>query len=91
MLLPDRKYMSLQPQIPLYVSGFGPRAMELAGEYGDGLVFAIPPRGIAGGRGAGARAPRAPRAPAARSTASATARSPTSSLLEPGEAVDPRG
>jgi alkanesulfonate monooxygenase SsuD/methylene tetrahydromethanopterin reductase-like flavin-dependent oxidoreductase (luciferase family) len=39
-------YMSLEPKIPLYVSGFGPRAMALAGEYGDGLVFAIPPRGI---------------------------------------------
>src|SRR3954462_5250915 len=40
-------YMNLEPKIPLYVSGFGPRAMGLAGEYGDGLVFAIPPRGIA--------------------------------------------
>jgi alkanesulfonate monooxygenase SsuD/methylene tetrahydromethanopterin reductase-like flavin-dependent oxidoreductase (luciferase family) len=39
--------MSLEPRIPLYVSAFGPRAMELAGEYGDGVVFAIPPRGIA--------------------------------------------
>ena len=43
----DRGYMDLQPKIPLYVSGFGPRAMALAGEYGDGLVFAIPPRGVA--------------------------------------------
>src|SRR5437763_2951221 len=42
----DRGYMDLQPKIPLYVSGFGPRAMSLAGEYGDGLVFAIPPRGV---------------------------------------------
>jgi 5,10-methylenetetrahydromethanopterin reductase len=46
MLIREKKYMSLEPPIPLYVSGFGPRAMELAGEYGDGLVFAIPPRGI---------------------------------------------
>ncbi len=38
--------MNLQPRIPLYVSGFGPRAMALAGEYGDGLIFAIPPRGV---------------------------------------------
>jgi 5,10-methylenetetrahydromethanopterin reductase len=43
----DRGYMNLEPKIPLYVSGFGPRAMALAGEYGDGLVFAIPPRGTA--------------------------------------------
>jgi 5,10-methylenetetrahydromethanopterin reductase len=47
MLIREKKYMSLEPRIPLYVSAFGPRAMELAGEYGDGLVFAIPPRGIA--------------------------------------------
>jgi alkanesulfonate monooxygenase SsuD/methylene tetrahydromethanopterin reductase-like flavin-dependent oxidoreductase (luciferase family) len=42
---PDRG-MRLDPPIPLYVSGFGPRAMALAGEHGDGLIFAIPPRGV---------------------------------------------
>jgi 5,10-methylenetetrahydromethanopterin reductase len=47
MLMHEREYMNLEPRIPLYVSGFGPRAMELAGRYGDGLVFAIPPRGVA--------------------------------------------
>jgi alkanesulfonate monooxygenase SsuD/methylene tetrahydromethanopterin reductase-like flavin-dependent oxidoreductase (luciferase family) len=47
MLMHEYKYMNLEPKIPLYVSGFGPRAMRLAGEYGDGLVFAIPPRGVA--------------------------------------------
>ncbi|PON16101.1 hypothetical protein C2W62_20265 [Candidatus Entotheonella serta] len=47
MLMHEYKYMNLEPKIPLYVSGFGPRTMRLAGEYGDGLVFAIPPRGIA--------------------------------------------
>ncbi len=46
MLMHEDRYMSLLPKIPLYVSGFGPRAMELAGQYGDGLVFAIPPRGV---------------------------------------------
>ncbi len=46
MLMHEWKYMNLEPKIPLYVSGFGPRAMALAGEYGDGLVFAIPPRGV---------------------------------------------
>ena len=69
----DREYMNLEPPIPLYVSGFGPRAMELAGEFGDGLVFAIPPRGmpvaeaLAHARRGAARTGRA-------STASATAR-----------------
>ena len=38
-------HMSLKPRIPLYVSGYGPRAMELAGEFGDGLVFTTAPRG----------------------------------------------
>jgi 5,10-methylenetetrahydromethanopterin reductase len=38
--------MRLDPAIPLYVSGFGPRAMALAGEHGDGIIFAIPPRGV---------------------------------------------
>jgi alkanesulfonate monooxygenase SsuD/methylene tetrahydromethanopterin reductase-like flavin-dependent oxidoreductase (luciferase family) len=47
MLMHETEYMNLEPRIPLYVSGFGPRAMSLAGEYGDGLVFAVPPRGIA--------------------------------------------
>jgi 5,10-methylenetetrahydromethanopterin reductase len=46
MLMHEFKYINLEPKIPLYVSGFGPRAMALAGEYGDGLVFAIPPRGV---------------------------------------------
>ncbi len=46
MLIREKKYMSLEPQIPLYVSAFGPRAMEVGGQYGDGLVIAIPPRGV---------------------------------------------
>jgi 5,10-methylenetetrahydromethanopterin reductase len=47
MLMHDETgYMNLKPKIPLYASGFGPRAMGLAGEFGDGLVFAIPPRGV---------------------------------------------
>jgi 5,10-methylenetetrahydromethanopterin reductase len=46
MLRHDTRFMNLLPRIPLFVSGFGPRAMALAGEHGDGLVFAIPPRGV---------------------------------------------
>jgi 5,10-methylenetetrahydromethanopterin reductase len=46
LLMHEHAYMNLEPKIPLYVSGFGPRAMALAGEFGDGLVFAIPPRGV---------------------------------------------
>jgi 5,10-methylenetetrahydromethanopterin reductase len=47
ILMHEDRYMNLEPRIPMYVSGFGPRAMALAGEHGDGLVFAIPPRGVA--------------------------------------------
>ena len=46
VLMHEDRYMNLEPRIPLYVSGFGPRAMALAGQYGDGLIFAIPPRGV---------------------------------------------
>jgi len=53
MLMHEREYMNLEPRIPLYVSGFGPRAMELAGKHGDGLVFAIPPRGVPAGEALG--------------------------------------
>jgi len=53
MLMHEFKYMNLEPKIPLYVSGFGPRAMGLAGEYGDGLMFAIPPRGVPVGQALG--------------------------------------
>src|SRR4029450_10246789 len=46
MLIREKKYMSLEPRIPLYASAFGPRAMEVGGQYGDGLVIAIPPRAL---------------------------------------------
>ncbi len=35
-------YLDLEHHIPIYVSGFGPRAQAMAGKYGDGLVTAIP-------------------------------------------------
>jgi len=46
LLTSGERFMRLMPKIPLYVSGFGPRAMGLAGEHGDGLIFVIPPRGV---------------------------------------------
>lgn len=42
-LMPDAGFVDFQPRIPLYVSGFGPRAMALAVCHGDGLVMSIPP------------------------------------------------
>jgi alkanesulfonate monooxygenase SsuD/methylene tetrahydromethanopterin reductase-like flavin-dependent oxidoreductase (luciferase family) len=41
--MPDLGFIALDPPIPLYVSGFGPKAQALAGEYGDGLVMSIHP------------------------------------------------
>jgi alkanesulfonate monooxygenase SsuD/methylene tetrahydromethanopterin reductase-like flavin-dependent oxidoreductase (luciferase family) len=87
MLMRETKYMSLEPKIPLYVSGFGPRAMELAGKHGDGLVFAIPPRGVAvpeAMRLAGAGAARAGRRLDGFRNCALT----NVVLLEPGEPVD---
>jgi 5,10-methylenetetrahydromethanopterin reductase len=87
MLMHDREYMNLEPRIPLYVSGFGPRAMELAGKYGDGLVFAIPPRGVPVAE-ALAHAHRGA-AKAARTLHGFLNCALTNiALLEPGEAVD---
>ena len=42
-LMPDRGFVAFEPRIPLYVSGFGPRAMALAVRHGDGLVMSVPP------------------------------------------------
>jgi len=36
-------FMAVEPRVPIYVSGFGPKAQGLAGQYGDGLVLSIPP------------------------------------------------
>lgn len=42
-LMPDEGFVAFRPRIPLYVSGFGPRAMALAVRHGDGLVMSIHP------------------------------------------------
>lgn len=88
MLMRDeRKYMSLEPGIPLYVSAFGPRAMELAGEHGDGLVFAIPPRGVPVAEALGHARRGVERARRRFETFRSCALT-NIVLLEPGEAVD---
>ena len=89
MLLEGNGGGSLEPKIPLYVSGFGPRAMALAGLHGDGLVFAIPPRGVpvaqalAHARQGAARANRDLDAARFHTCALTNV-----VLLQPGEAVD---
>jgi alkanesulfonate monooxygenase SsuD/methylene tetrahydromethanopterin reductase-like flavin-dependent oxidoreductase (luciferase family) len=42
-VMPDRSYVNFEDKIPLYVSGFGPRSLGLAGRHGDGAVLAMPP------------------------------------------------
>jgi 5,10-methylenetetrahydromethanopterin reductase len=41
-LMPDAGFVNLVDPVPLYVSGFGPRSMQLAGKHGDGIVLSIP-------------------------------------------------
>ena len=42
-IMPDKGFVNFDDPIPLYVSGFGPRSLALAGKYGDGAVMSIPP------------------------------------------------
>jgi len=42
-VMPDRGFVNFEDPIPLYVSGFGPRSLGLAGRHGDGAVLAMPP------------------------------------------------
>src|SRR5215831_15420364 len=87
MLMHEWKYMNLEPRIPLYVSGFGPRAMGLAGEYGDGLVFAIPPRGVPVAQALGHARQGASRV-SRDMTGFHTAALTSVAVLQPGELVD---
>ncbi len=41
--MPDHGFVNFKDPIPLYVSGFGPRSLGLAGRFGDGAVLAMPP------------------------------------------------
>ncbi|MEM7340717.1 MAG: LLM class flavin-dependent oxidoreductase [Actinomycetota bacterium] len=43
-LMPDAGFVNFDDPIPLYVSGFGPRSLGLAGAHGDGAVLSIPPQ-----------------------------------------------
>jgi alkanesulfonate monooxygenase SsuD/methylene tetrahydromethanopterin reductase-like flavin-dependent oxidoreductase (luciferase family) len=42
-IMPDRGFARFDPEIPLHVSGFGPRSLALAGKHGDGAVMPFPP------------------------------------------------
>ncbi|MEM7325862.1 MAG: LLM class flavin-dependent oxidoreductase [Actinomycetota bacterium] len=42
-IMADDGFVDFAPPIPLYISGFGPRSLALAGKHGDGAVLSIPP------------------------------------------------
>ncbi len=42
-IMPDDGFVDFEHPIPLYISGFGPRSLGLAGKHGDGAVLSIPP------------------------------------------------
>ena len=42
-IMRDRGFANFDAPIPLYVSGFGPRSLGLAGRHGDGAIFPLPP------------------------------------------------
>jgi alkanesulfonate monooxygenase SsuD/methylene tetrahydromethanopterin reductase-like flavin-dependent oxidoreductase (luciferase family) len=39
-VMPDRGFVNFAAPVPVYVSGFGPRSLGLAGRFGDGAVLA---------------------------------------------------
>ena len=38
-IMPDKGFVNFEDPIPLYISGFGPKSLGLAGKYGDGAVI----------------------------------------------------
>lgn len=44
-IMPDRGFVNFADPIPLYVSGFGPKSLGLAGRFGDGAVLGLPVNG----------------------------------------------
>lgn len=40
-IMPDKGFVNFEDEIPLYISGFGPKSLALAGKYGQGAVLAL--------------------------------------------------
>jgi len=88
-IMPERGFVNFEDPIPLYVSGFGPRSLALAGRHGDGAVLALPAnesvmeffwRAIEAGAEAAGRALQRDRYYTTALT--------TISVLDPGESAD---
>ena len=41
-VMPDDGFVNFKDEIPLYISGFGPKSLAVAGKHGDGAVLALP-------------------------------------------------
>jgi len=41
-VMPNHGFVNFDDRIPVYVSGFGPKSLGLAGKHGDGAVLALP-------------------------------------------------
>ena len=41
-IMPDKGFANFHDEIPMYVSGFGPKSLALAGKHGEGAVLAMP-------------------------------------------------
>lgn len=41
-IMPDEGFVNFADKVPVYVSGFGPKSLALAGKHGDGAVLAMP-------------------------------------------------
>ena len=88
-IMPDDGFANFKDRIPMYVSGFGPKSLGLAGKHGDGAVLALPANPAvmaniwrmieAGAAQAGREIDR---------NAYYTTALTTMVVLEPGEAVD---
>ena len=88
-IMPEQGFVNFDDPIPMYVSGFGPKSLGVAGKYGDGAVLALPanPAAMAniwrmieaGAAQAGRRIDR---------DAYYTTALTTMVVLDPGEAVD---
>ena len=88
-LMPDEGFVRFDPPIPIHVSAFGPRALDLAAQHGDGLITSAPPEpgAIRGVRTKLAERRRAHGRSAERLDLPISTLT-TVCVLEPGEAVD---
>ncbi len=81
-LMPDAGFVAFSPRIPMYVSAFGPRAMELAARHGDGLITSVQPS-VEGVRAAWRKL-----GPSVDPSTFELSTLTTMVVLEPGEATD---